>query len=66
MMTFRDPPEHTQLRKLVSRGFSPRRIVALEDQIRQLTTGYLDEFDGAGGFDYVADFGAKLSERFPQ
>lgn len=60
MMIFRDPPEHTQLRKLVSRAFSPRRIAALEDQIRQLTTGYLDEFVGAGGFDYVADFGAKL------
>jgi cytochrome P450 len=60
MMIFRDPPEHTQLRKLVSRAFSPRRIAALEDQIRQLTTGYLDQFVGAGGFDYVADFGAKL------
>jgi cytochrome P450 len=60
MMIFRDPPEHTQLRKLVSRAFSPRRIAALEDQIRQLTTGYLDQFVGAGGFDYVADFGTKL------
>src|SRR5262249_43712874 len=60
MMIFRAPPEHTQLRKLVSRAFSPRRIAALENQIRQLTTGYLDQFVGAGGFDYVADFGAKL------
>ena len=60
MMIFRDPPEHTQLRKLVSRAFSPRRIAALEDQIRQLTNRYLDQFVGAGGFDYVADFGAKL------
>jgi cytochrome P450 len=60
MMIFRDPPEHTQLRKLVSRAFSPRRIAALETQIRTLTTGYLDQFVGAGGFDYVADFGAKL------
>ncbi len=60
MMIFRDPPEHTQLRKLVSRAFSPRRIAALEEQIRRLTVGYLDPFVGAGGFDYVADFGAKL------
>jgi len=60
MMIFRDPPEHTQLRKLVSRAFSPRRIAALETQIRDLTTGYLDQYVGAGGFDYVADFGAKL------
>ena len=60
LMIFRDPPEHSQLRKLVSRAFSPRRIAALEGQIRQLTIGYLDPFVGAGGFDYVADFGAKL------
>ena len=60
MMIFRDPPEHKQLRKLVSRAFSPRRIADLEEQIRRITTGYLDQFVGAGGFDYVADFGAKL------
>jgi cytochrome P450 len=60
MMIFRDPPEHDQLRKLVSRAFSPKRIAALEADIRRIATGYLDRFVGTRGFDYVAEFGAKL------
>jgi cytochrome P450 len=60
MMIFKDRPEHTQLRKLVSRAFSPRRIRGLEAQIREIARRYLDEQVGSGGFDYVEDFGAKL------
>jgi cytochrome P450 len=60
MMIWMDPPDHTSLRKLVSRAFSPQRMAALEADIRRIAIGYLDPFVGAGGFDYVADFGAKL------
>lgn len=60
MMIWQDPPEHTRLRKLVSRAFSPRRIAALEPRIREICRTYLDPYVGNGGFDYVADFGAKL------
>ena len=60
MMIWRDPPEHTRLRKLVSRAFSPRRIGELEPRIRQICRDYLDPLRGSGGFDYVEDFGAKL------
>ena len=60
MMIFRDPPEHTRLRKLVSHAFSPRRIARLEPQIRAIASAYLDEQVGKSGFDYVEDFGAKL------
>jgi cytochrome P450 len=60
MMIFRDAPEHTALRKLVSRVFSPRRIHALEDQIRAIATGYLDRLAGRERFDYLGEFGAKL------
>jgi cytochrome P450 len=60
MMIWRDPPEHTRLRKLVSRAFSPRRISELEAQIRKLCRSYLDPLQGSGGFDYVEEFGAKL------
>lgn len=59
-MIFRDPPEHTRLRKLVSRAFSPRRIAELEKQVREIARSLLDAQVGAAGFDYVADFGAKL------
>ncbi|MEJ2205351.1 MAG: cytochrome P450 [Gemmatimonadota bacterium] len=60
MMIVRDPPEHTRLRKLVSHAFSPRRIAALEKDIRAIAAGYLDECVGRSRFDYVTDFGAKL------
>jgi len=60
MMIFNDPPEHTRLRKLVSRAFSPRRIAALEPRIRSIARKYLDAQVGSGGFDYVVEFGAKL------
>lgn len=60
MMIFLDAPKHTQLRKLVSRAFSPRRIGDLEQGIRKVASDYLDPLVGSGGFDYLQDFGAKL------
>ena len=60
MMIFLDAPKHTQLRKLVSRAFSPRRISELESNIRKVAAGYLDPLVGSARFDYLQDFGAKL------
>ncbi len=57
MMIFMDQPDHTHLRRLVSRAFTPRRVADLEPQIRQLCGSLLDVRRG-GGFDYVQDFGA--------
>jgi len=59
-MIFMDPPEHDRLRALVSRAFSPRRIANLEPMIREIVRGYLDPQVGGSGFDFVADFGAKV------
>ena len=58
MMIFMDQPEHTALRRLVSRAFTPRRVAELEDSIRQLCGGLLDAQRDRDGFDFVADFGA--------
>lgn len=52
-----DPPEHDRLRALVSRVFTPRAVGALEPMVREVIGGCLDPFDGAEGFDAVADFG---------
>jgi len=63
MMIFMDPPEHTVLRSLVSRAFTPRRVSALEDHIRQLCVEMLEPQVGSSGFDYVQDFGAQLPSK---
>jgi cytochrome P450 len=59
-MIFMDPPRHTHFRKLVSKTFTQRQIGKLESRIRELCRGYLEPLVGAGGFDYVTEFGAKL------
>ena len=43
-----DPPDHTRLRRLVSRAFAPGRIAALEPAIRAIASSLLDELDAAG------------------
>jgi cytochrome P450 len=60
MMIFLDPPEHTMLRRLVSKAFTPRRVAELEDEIRALCVSLLDAQQGKETFDYVQDFGAQL------
>ncbi len=55
-----DPPRHTRMRSLVSRGFTPRRVNDLEPRIHELAAGYLDEGMQRGSFDFIADFAAKL------
>lgn len=56
MMIMMDPPEHTYLRKVVSRAFTPRRIQALEAGLTELCGELLDPLVGAGEFDYVVDY----------
>ena len=43
-----DPPDHTRLRRLVSRAFTPPRVAALEPAIRGIASDLLDEMDAAG------------------
>jgi cytochrome P450 len=63
MMIFCDPPEHTRLRTLVSRAFTPRRIGALEDRAREICGDLLDAHIGGRGFDYVQTLAAQLPSR---
>lgn len=50
-----DPPEHTSFRRLVSRAFTPRGVAAMEDEIRRIVNGYLDDVVAQGSCDLVAD-----------
>src|SRR5271155_5526018 len=59
MMILIDPPRHNQLRALVSRGFTPRRIAALNDGIEQLAQDLVGHLEG-GSADFVVDFAGVL------
>ncbi len=59
-MLQRDPPDHTRLRGLVSRAFTPRRIAALEAHIRETAHALLDEVEGETEFDLMQNLAALL------
>lgn len=52
-LSARQPPEHTRLRGLIAKAFTPRRVATLEPQIRELTTLMLDRFGADGEADLV-------------
>ncbi len=63
ILIFEDPPIHTIHRSLLSRVFTPRRVAALEPQIRASARSSLDPLVGSGGFDFIADLGAQMPMR---
>ena len=50
-----DPPEHTKIRGLVSHGFTPRSVAALEPRIRETVEVLLGNVEGSGRFDLIAE-----------
>jgi len=61
MMIVMDPPRHDQLRALVSRAFTPRRVAGLQDAVTRMAAELFDRLDeGSGSADFVADFAAIL------
>jgi cytochrome P450 len=52
-MLDRDPPDHTRLRRLVSKAFTPRAVQALHPRIVELVDGMLDAIDRARHVDLV-------------
>ena len=55
-MIVKDPPEHTRLRKLVSRAFRPKRVEAMERRIGDLADEMLTAFAAEGREDFARDF----------
>jgi cytochrome P450 len=62
-LIFEDPPAHTAHRSLLSRVFTPRRVSALEPDIREFCARSLDPLADATEFDLIADFGAQMPMR---
>jgi cytochrome P450 len=63
ILLFEDPPLHDLHRRLLSRVFTPRRMLAVESLVREFCTSELDPLIGADGFDFIADLGAVLPMR---
>ncbi|HET7072659.1 MAG TPA: cytochrome P450 [Mycobacterium sp.] len=57
---FLDPPDHTRLRKLVSKAFAPKVVNALKPDIAALVDELLDAIAEKGQFDVVEDFAHPL------
>ena len=55
-----DAPDHTRLRRLVSKAFTPKNIRSWEQTARDIAAGLLDEFVRRGGGDWVELVGAPL------
>lgn len=59
-MLFVDPPDHTRLRRLVSKGFTPRAIAALESRIGEIADELLVGLRGRDEIDLIADYAFPL------
>jgi cytochrome P450 len=59
-MLDRDPPDHTRLRGLVSKAFTPKALERLRPDIQRLVDGLLDQVDGHGEMDLIDEFAYPL------
>jgi len=59
-MLFRDPPDHTRLRNLVNKAFTPRAIEGLRPRIQDIVNFLLDDVQPHGRMDIMADLAYPL------
>jgi cytochrome P450 len=59
-MVFRDPPQHTRLRRLAAKVFNVRSIHALRAEVEAITRWLLDSLQGRDGFDFISEFAGPL------
>ncbi|HWA37887.1 MAG TPA: cytochrome P450 [Burkholderiales bacterium] len=59
-MVFRDPPEHTRLRRLSAKVFNVRSVQALRPNVEALTGWLLERIGDRGDIDFIADFAGPL------
>ena len=55
-----DPPDHTRLRRLVSKAFTPRRVAEFAPRVQELTNDLIDRFADDGSADLIHDFAFPL------
>ncbi len=59
-MLFRDPPDHTRLRALVNKAFTPRAVEAMRPHIQQIVDDLIDAVRDAKAMDVIADLAYPL------
>lgn len=60
MMLTMDPPRHTKLRSLVSKGFTPRQVARLNDHVAEMAREIVDAVIERGECDFVDDIAGAL------
>ncbi|MFJ3815595.1 cytochrome P450 [Streptomyces sp. NPDC090056] len=55
-----DPPDHTRLRRLVSKAFTPRRVAEFAPRVQELTDRLIDGFVAKGSADLIHEFAFPL------
>jgi cytochrome P450 len=65
MMLNMDPPEHSRLRRMLSRSFTPRAVAALNDRIAGHARGLVDRMLASGGTQGTVDFAKDVAADLP-
>lgn len=55
-----EPPDHTRVRRLVSKAFTPRYVEGLRPRVQEIMDGLVDRVAGAGEFDLLAELAEPL------
>jgi cytochrome P450 len=55
-----DPPDHTRLRRLINRAFTPRVVEELRPRVQDLVDGMLDQVQAKGEMDFIRDIAYPL------
>ena len=55
-MLDREPPDHSRLRRLVLKAFTPRTVEAMRGRIQAIVDGLIDDFGGAGEVELIGDY----------
>ncbi|HVA25314.1 MAG TPA: cytochrome P450, partial [Chloroflexota bacterium] len=59
-MLFLDPPDHSRVRGLAAKAFTPRRVERLREHIQAIADDLIDAVQGRGGMDLLADLACPL------
>jgi cholest-4-en-3-one 26-monooxygenase len=60
MLINQDPPEHTKIRQIISRGFTPRSITGMHDVLEERANAIVDDAIAKGSGDFVSEVAAEL------